>query len=610
MVDLGTALQMLPPKGAYKSAPDPEDVDHKSLNTLRRASPQFPYLGFALRPDVVRTNNTDRVLSLLQIPDPPPIEVLRTESKTKNPRTHDPNITYTRVGFALASHIRERWNMLEDTLISIYRALLDHGAKLPYSQGLSLPLEYRLLPPPCHWGYHKTDHPNKQKAVLAVRRAREAFVMLMAALCYVVALHERRWPRDDWETEIRKRAGVFLRPGEPYDDGTEALTVARCLNRIFRSGFLKKEWGGHRTGVIVHPGCDWANDLDAFVAFGVPVWVEWGTIDFMNKLWDERGTGFIKDRLVPLFPARDLVDAAVRRYEREVVSPHPLAHRDSAGPSKRAKRAWSDGGDATWMPNDTSSHRADGESALATLDSTASAPLSAWSAHKVHRGSRQRPGETPREFFANQKKRADAIIARETPAEKKARESREEAFKKRGPGSRATNVTVWIWERANEDNTLWTRTPVVKGAWESTFQGYDRSQWKYDSATNEFDIWEDLNPEAKSTAHDDIEDMYYGDDDLPENELPRNTHLPVSPPDDAMLTPTADFPAPVPQRDDTSLNTPDAPAAVSHPGQASSSVPTAFRVNETLFDRFGVVMADALMKEYMAESLAVRLHGR
>jgi hypothetical protein len=103
---------------------------------------------------------------------------------------------------------------------------------------------------------------------------------------------------------------------------------------------------------------------------------------------------------------------------------------------------------------------------------------------KVERNSRQKPGETWREYLARRRVQTDQIKARESASERSRRLDRERAQAKRQqPGQKGP--TVWHWE---DKGGYRVRTLMTRAEAGFLWSHYSNAQCKYDSFSNEYDI--------------------------------------------------------------------------------------------------------------------------
>jgi hypothetical protein len=152
------------------------------------------------------------------------------------------------------------------------------------------------------------------------------------------------------------------------------------------------------------------------------------------------------------------------------------------------------------------------------------------------RHSGQKRGETWQEFFARREENNARRIARENEVETQRRQNRErEAEGHLPPGRHGPVVFQW-----HDVDGFRIRTRVFRGCVETMWDGYAKSQRKFDSCRNEWDVCTEFDPDARPDPDpnpdpDDDTSDYYGDANDHENDgglayLPRSETPPGPPP--------------------------------------------------------------------------------
>jgi hypothetical protein len=124
---------------------------------------------------------------------------------------------------------------------------------------------------------------------------------------------------------------------------------------------------------------------------------------------------------------------------------------------------------------------------------------------KVEPGSRQRPGETWREYLARRRVQTDRIKAKESPRERSIRLDRERAqVKRQQPGKRGP--CVWHWE---DKGGYRVRTLLTRQEAGFLWSHYRKAQCKYDSFSNEYDICTEFGSDDEGGSRYDRDEEEY-----------------------------------------------------------------------------------------------------
>ena len=136
--------------------------------------------------------------------------------------------------------------------------------------------------------------------------------------------------------------------------------------------------------------------------------------------------------------------------------------------------------------------------------------------------SRQKQGQTPEQFFEEQRLARLARMASETAAERALREQRE-ARENALDQPTAKGPAVYVWEEVEHNGNLyWMRTYCgvarrCKEIWPNT----SRKMRVYHSHINEWDVWVGLDPTW--SPDDDYDDSFHGEfdggDEIPQRNV-------------------------------------------------------------------------------------------
>jgi hypothetical protein len=146
----------------------------------------------------------------------------------------------------LKRELAERWYRLEVAFMQTILILSD-------------PLKVTLTyPAPVSFGYtHTFTHPEFTKR--CVKRSRDAFVVLMGTLTYLID----RWELDKsaWTEELKSRRGV-------HDDWIKLLKETQIC-----------DFDTPRVGSVVTADCNWLPDLPMMMGARIPLWLRWNRND-------------------------------------------------------------------------------------------------------------------------------------------------------------------------------------------------------------------------------------------------------------------------------------------------------------------------------------------
>ncbi|PBK72833.1 hypothetical protein ARMSODRAFT_701998 [Armillaria solidipes] len=163
--------------------------------------------------------------------------------------------------WALETKVADEWKHLEYLLVLLRQTLrrkLDCIERLPYPR----------FPPPWEYGYH---HAKCHKMAMedAAIRSRDAFLILAGEISFLLALTIAKKEGNDWEIMLTEEVG---------GNWTDLIQTSWLIQKD--SGFWQGEEASRRVGLFVDPrACKTAaNFLEAYTAYGIPVWIDWGPI--------------------------------------------------------------------------------------------------------------------------------------------------------------------------------------------------------------------------------------------------------------------------------------------------------------------------------------------
>ncbi|KAK0490764.1 hypothetical protein IW261DRAFT_36988 [Armillaria novae-zelandiae] len=164
--------------------------------------------------------------------------------------------------WALETKVADEWKHLEFLLVLLRQTLgrkLDCIEKLPYPR----------FPLPWEYGYH---HAKCHKMAMedAAKRSRDALLILAGEISFLLALSIAKKEGDDWEMMLTEEVG---------GNWTDLIRTSWLVQKD--SGFWQGEEASlGRVGLFVDPRVckSAAIFLEAYAAYGIPVWIDWGPI--------------------------------------------------------------------------------------------------------------------------------------------------------------------------------------------------------------------------------------------------------------------------------------------------------------------------------------------
>ncbi len=168
--------------------------------------------------------------------------------------------------WALETKVADEWKHLEYLLVLLRQTL---GRKLDCIERLGYP----RFPLPWEYGYH---HAKCHKMAMedAAIRSRDAFLILAEEISFLLALTIAKKEADDWEIMLTEEVG---------GNWTDLIRTSWLVQKD--SSFWQ---ASRRVGLFVDPRvCKTAaNFLEAYTAYGIPVWIDWGPITSPFKALD------------------------------------------------------------------------------------------------------------------------------------------------------------------------------------------------------------------------------------------------------------------------------------------------------------------------------------
>jgi len=389
------------------------------------------------------------------------------------------NISVNRVACGGGNLMYRTPPILCKALIQLEVELLEISAILSQHITLIGP-EFRRLQTPASYGY-RDSHKTPKYALTAIKQSRDAFVMLMAWLSYLITIHDR--PLVDakpGEPDFRTWEHMLCEGGIPQDRVQELKNSE--INDFDPSSYP-------RAGVFVrYDDRAFHQTMKLCIKNKIPVWVGWGG----KEPWTPEAA--ILDHLPTpqeCVNARDITYAQVGAARRlqEAAKEEAALQRASSTDSN------------PWCHGEASSARSTSQNAGVPK---IPAP---------HSGSRQKYGETPAQFLKRIGEARVRRMASESADQRQRREAREQAQKDHPlPGRSSKAPLVFHWEE-DEKTGVRMRTQVYRNAVDQFWDSYSNRQRHFDSYYNEWDVCTEFDPEAKypdGDSDDDADDFYMG----------------------------------------------------------------------------------------------------
>jgi hypothetical protein len=322
-------------------------------------------------------------------------------------------------------------------------------------------LEFRVFRRPSQYGYLNIFN-KRHQSVRCCMNARDAFIPLMALCSYAISLTpDFTAENPSWVAKLQEM-GI-------HPEWVQLLKDSQLAD--FSAS-------NERLGVIIQPKCKWLNRVSRMVQANVPVYILWdNSSDFSDTPW-------FRTRYCPTF--EEVKEARLIAYFRR------KAQQSSWGDFSNAGGAVND--ESTLVPDDF------------TLVPDQQPPTPVQQPPTPDQFSGQRRGETMDQFFARRAARHAQMEATETPADKRSRLDRERAAAGHCiPGRGGARCFTW-----EEIDGFMMRTYLIRSTIEDSWGGFARSQRRYDSFYNEWDLSEYFDPSAIADDDEDEDD----DDDM------------------------------------------------------------------------------------------------
>ncbi|KAK0231040.1 hypothetical protein IW262DRAFT_451394 [Armillaria fumosa] len=213
--------------------------------------------------------------------------------------------------WALETKVADEWKHLEYLLVLLRQTL---GRKLNCIERLPYP----KFPLPWEYGYHHAKCHEMAMEDAAIR-SRDAFLILAGELSFLLGLAIAKKEGDDWEIMLTEEVG---------GNWTDLIRASWLVQKD--CGFWQGEEASRRVGLFVDPRvCKSAADfLEAYTAYGIPVWIDWGPIASPFEALDsslQQRYYFLPSRAVrrttaehPAPQMRDVLPRPVRQQAGEI----------------------------------------------------------------------------------------------------------------------------------------------------------------------------------------------------------------------------------------------------------------------------------------------------
>lgn len=414
-------------------------------------------------------------------------------------------------GWRLCDRTIQRWKWLENCLISV-KTRLYGGA----SDNWAWDFEWPLLPE--SYGYRRT-HRTALIAEACMSRSREAFLNLLVACSFSIACNfkmasirnivETYAIMPQWMLHLVKTQEEFNEVVEAYVDELGATWIADFVG-VERVGcFIDVSQGTDH----IHPVY-----VQAAISSGIPVWIYWGT----NKKHPQRSN--LNLMLQRLMPSTEAVNeskekaaegktaegsGAVETRVAAPVFPDKRPHWEQLEPfryhthaeletRKAAEEIYGVLALAPWrapMVDDNQLRFAPCREEIIMERRRVAAP--------IHDDNQVESGEDWRAFFTRQAQLQERRRQNEDVRKLQARLSRErQAASQSVPGKRGAQV--FKWDKVDSGGRV--RTRIDRGEVDHLWVTYARTQRKYNSFDNEWDLCSEFDPEGVAEADEEVDE--------------------------------------------------------------------------------------------------------
>ncbi|KAK7031254.1 hypothetical protein VNI00_013505 [Paramarasmius palmivorus] len=390
-----------------------------------------------------------------------------------------PVCTDTDGKFALQPSTAEEWESLEVNLRLLYNRLLQL-AHAPLSHS------FRLWPWPRQLGYTR-KHKSEYIARRQILASRNAFLALLGTINFF-ARHLQY--EKDVIVKLRSSDSEFA-----VEDLLQLLQTDLDISPVWMHDWRATAYDTPYVGAFIDvkdTGC--LSHVKIMRRFSIPTCLCWGTVGHI-----ERAPQIIRDDA----PAQADIDDAIRgqatfTYPRRTDNPATIGIQTST--------SW-EGNPA--IEKRTSTHLAD---SLLSMPSPA-----------VFQGTSQKQGEDHHQFFQRRNSARQEYLSRETEQKRQARLQREaHAQKDLPPGRRGSVVFYWAY-----DSGFRIRTFAGRSNYDYYWSRYSRTQRRYDSVYDEWDVCTDFGEDNESDDDFENEEESFApiqvDEPVAVEELPKST---------------------------------------------------------------------------------------
>jgi hypothetical protein len=326
-------------------------------------------------------------------------------------------------------------------------------------------LDQEKIPQPHWFGYNKTFR-SEDQARRSILKSRRAFATLIAMCSYTIALCDGSYFNPPtWVTHL----ATWVHPGWLEDLRSSPVAMF--------NGTVK------RRGAVIHMSeCSWSEHVvQSMLNAHIPIWFYCGdTIPHKPKSLYLR----------PYFPDEAEVVQLIKEHNDLTVA--SASHPSVDDPGFETET------DVTeTITTDTSSTT---ETQLTTVPSENGPDIP-----NVERGSRQRRGETWREFFDRQEIDHEMLFETATSRQLQTYEDRRKANEGNVlPGRRGAIVFEWT-----KIDGFDVRTRVARQEVENIFSDYGRTHKRYNPVENEWDLNYEFDPDTPAPYDSDDDDEEY-----------------------------------------------------------------------------------------------------